>query len=77
MTIQSASSDVLLPAAAVLYGITPREQTVIRRAPDGPAVKQIARSLNLSLHTINDHFKAIQRKTGINSREELISSLSG
>ncbi|MFF1442778.1 helix-turn-helix transcriptional regulator [Streptomyces sp. NPDC058295] len=76
VTIQSASSDVLLPAAAVLYGITPREQMVIRRALDGLAVKQIARSLNLSLHTINDHFKAIYRKTGVNSREELISSLS-
>ncbi|MEU5592749.1 helix-turn-helix transcriptional regulator [Streptomyces sp. NPDC020298] len=76
VTIQSASSDVLLPAAAVLYGITAREQAVIRRALDGLAVKQIARSLNLSLHTVNDHFKAIYRKTGVNSREELIASLS-
>ncbi|MFJ7965370.1 helix-turn-helix transcriptional regulator [Streptomyces sp. NPDC096324] len=76
VTIQSASSDVLLPAAAVLYGITSREQEVIRRALDGLAVKQIARSLNLSPHTVNDHFKAIYRKTGVNSREELLSSLS-
>ncbi|MEU4167027.1 helix-turn-helix transcriptional regulator [Streptomyces sp. NPDC026665] len=76
VTIQSASSDVLLPAAAVLYGITSREQEVIRRALDGLAVKQIARSLNLSQHTVNDHFKAIYRKTGVNSREELLSSLS-
>jgi DNA-binding NarL/FixJ family response regulator len=76
VTIQSASSDVLLPAAAVLYGITAREQAVIRRALDGLAVKQIARSLNLSLHTVNDHFKVIYRKTGVNSREELIASLS-
>ncbi|MGW1965454.1 helix-turn-helix transcriptional regulator [Streptomyces sp. NPDC001935] len=76
VTIQSASSEVLLPAAAVLYGITSREQEVIRRALDGLAVKQIARSLNLSPHTVNDHFKAIYRKTGVNSREELLSSLS-
>ncbi|MGQ4361211.1 helix-turn-helix transcriptional regulator [Streptomyces sp. SAS_272] len=76
VTIQSASSDVLLPAAAVLYGITSREQTVIRRALDGLAAKQIAHCLNISLHTVNDHFKAIYRKTGVNSREELISSLS-
>ncbi|WP_314219947.1 helix-turn-helix transcriptional regulator [Streptomyces zaehneri] len=76
VTIQAASSDVLLPAAAVLYGITPREQAVVRRALDGLAVKQIARSLHLSLHTVNDHFKAVYRKTGVNSREELVSSLS-
>ncbi|MGW1534514.1 helix-turn-helix transcriptional regulator [Streptomyces aureus] len=76
VTIQSASSDVLLPAAAVLYGITSREQAVIRNALTGLAVKQIARSLDLSLHTVNDHFKAIYRKTGVNSREELVASLS-
>ncbi|MET7457617.1 helix-turn-helix transcriptional regulator [Streptomyces sp. NPDC005574] len=76
VTIESASSDVLLPAAAVLYGITSREQAVIGRALEGLAVKQIARSLDLSPHTVNDHFKAIYRKTGVNSREELISSLS-
>ncbi|PKT70453.1 hypothetical protein CW362_24145 [Streptomyces populi] len=76
VTIQSASSDVLLPAAAVLYGITSREQEVIRWALDGLAVKQIARALRLSPHTVNDHFKAIYRKTGVNSREELVSGLS-
>ncbi|MGW1269400.1 helix-turn-helix transcriptional regulator [Streptomyces sp. NPDC002491] len=76
VTIQPASSDVLLPAAALLYGITTREQTVIERALDGAAVKQIARSLNISLHTVNDHLKSVYRKTGVNSREELIASLS-
>lgn len=76
VTVQPASSDVLLPAAAVLYRITAREQTVIERALDGAAVKQIARSLNISLHTVNDHLKSVYRKTGVNSREELVASLS-
>ncbi|WP_225826463.1 helix-turn-helix transcriptional regulator [Streptomyces naphthomycinicus] len=76
VTIQSASSEVLLPAAAVLYGITAREQEVIRGALDGLAVKQIARTLHLSSHTVNDHFRSIYRKTGVSSREELICSLT-
>lgn len=76
VTIQPASSDVLLPAAAVLYGLTAREQAVIECALDGAAVKQIARILNISLHTVNDHLKSVYRKTGVNSREELIASLS-
>lgn len=76
VTIQPATSDVLLPAAAVLYGITARERTVIEHALDGAAVKQIARSLNISLHTVNDHLRSVYRKTGVNSREELIASLS-
>lgn len=75
ITTQPASAEVLLPAVAAWYDVTPRERTVIEQALEGLPARQIARCLDLSQHTINDHFKAIYRKIGVSSREELITRL--
>jgi DNA-binding CsgD family transcriptional regulator len=76
ITVQPASAEVLLPAVVAWYGVTARERTVVEQALDGLSSKQIARRLDLSQHTVNDHFKAIYRKIGVASREELIAGLS-
>ncbi|KUF19077.1 helix-turn-helix transcriptional regulator [Streptomyces silvensis] len=76
VTLQPAPAADLLPALASWYGISARERTVVEQALRGEAVKQIARRLHLSPHTVNDHLKAIYRKTGVSSREELIACLS-
>ncbi|WP_306335630.1 helix-turn-helix transcriptional regulator [Streptomyces sp. KL118A] len=75
VTLQPAPPAELLPALAQWYGITARERMVIEGALQGQAAKQIARRLDLSPHTVNDHFKAVYRKTGVTSREELIACL--
>jgi DNA-binding CsgD family transcriptional regulator len=75
ITTQPASAEVLLPAVAARHDITRREQTVIEQALEGLPTKQIARHLDLSQHTVNDHFKAIYRKIGVTSREELMTRL--
>jgi DNA-binding CsgD family transcriptional regulator len=75
ITTQAPSAEVLLPALVAWFGVTPREQTVIEQALEGLPVKHIARRLDLSQHTVNDHFKAIYRKVGVTSREELIARL--
>lgn len=75
VTIQPASGAELLSAVAACRGITPRERTVIEQALGGLPSKQIARRLGLSPHTVNDHFKAIHRKIGVTSREELLAVL--
>jgi DNA-binding CsgD family transcriptional regulator len=76
VTVQQATADVLLPALAAFYGITSREQAVINQALDGIPTKQIATRLHVSPHTVNDHFRAIYRKTGLSGRDELIAGLS-
>lgn len=76
LTIQSAATDLLLPAVIAWYGITSRERAVLDHIMHGEPVKQIARRLNLSQHTVNDHLKAIYRKTGVTGKEELVASLS-
>ncbi|MFD8213882.1 helix-turn-helix transcriptional regulator [Streptomyces sp. NPDC059697] len=54
----TARGWALLPAVAAWYGITPREREVVRHALEGLAAKNIARHLELSQHTVNDHLGA-------------------
>jgi DNA-binding CsgD family transcriptional regulator len=75
VTIQPATGAVFLPAIAAWYGITPTEQAVTQLALDGLATKHIARRLEVSVHTVHDHFKSIYRKTGLTGREELLAGL--
>lgn len=75
ITIQPARAASLLDAVAAWHGLTPKEKAVAQHAVRGLAVKQIARHLDLSAHTVNDHLKAIYRKTAVNSRDELIAML--
>jgi len=75
ITTQPASAELLLPAITAWHDITPRERTVLGQALEGLPAKHIARRLDLSQHTVNDHFKAIYRKIGVTSREELITRL--
>jgi DNA-binding CsgD family transcriptional regulator len=75
VVIQAAGVE-LLPALSSWYDVTGRELTVIGQLRDGLPAKQIARRLDLSVHTVNEHLKAIYRKTGITSREEITAVLS-
>ena len=75
MIIQAAGVE-LLPALSSWYDITDRERTVIGHLRDGIPAKQIARRLDVSVHTVNEHLKAIYRKAGISSREEMVAVLS-
>ncbi|MFI9451593.1 response regulator transcription factor [Amycolatopsis sp. NPDC052450] len=75
ITVQTAGAD-LLSAISAWYGITPRETAVIERLLEGLPAKHIARHLDLSTYTVNDHLKAIYRKIGVTSREELTATLT-
>ncbi|MEV7419570.1 helix-turn-helix transcriptional regulator [Streptomyces sp. NPDC089919] len=76
LVLQGAAGDLLVPSFCAWYGITPRERATLCELRTGAAVKQIARSLDLSPHTVNDHLKALFRKTGADGRDELIAALT-
>jgi len=73
--VQAAAGELLLPALATWYGITPREQAVLNQLRIGLAPKQIARRLRLSTHTVNDYLKALYHKLGVSGRDELIAAV--
>lgn len=75
VVLQPATTDQLLPAVAAWHDLTPRELDVLRLLLQGHAVKQIARRLELSPHTIEDYLKGLYRKTGTNSHQALIATL--
>ncbi len=77
IVVQAASGEQLLPAFCDWYGITARERQIIAHLCDGAAPKQIARRRDLSVHTVNDHLKAVFRKTGASGRDELIAAITG
>ena len=58
-------------------GISPREEEVIRLLIAGEGYKGIAEKLYISLATVQTHVRNIYRKTGVNSKVELINLLHG
>ncbi|WP_207935667.1 helix-turn-helix transcriptional regulator [Actinomadura sp. KC216] len=76
VVIQRATGTLLLPSFCDWYGITARERQVVRHLHRGSAPKQIARAFGLSVHTVNDHLKAIFRKTGTGGRDELMAVIN-
>ncbi|MEU4267369.1 helix-turn-helix transcriptional regulator [Streptomyces sp. NPDC026092] len=76
LVVQGATWDLVLPSLCAWYGITPRERDVVTQLRTGASVKQIARRLDLSAYTVNDHLKAVFRKTGADGREELGAALT-
>ncbi|MGZ9930705.1 LuxR C-terminal-related transcriptional regulator [Streptomyces sp. NC-S4] len=76
LVVQGATWDLVLPSLCAWYRITPRERDVVTQLRTGASVKQIARRLDLSAYTVNDHLKAVFRKTGADGRDELGAALT-
>ena len=71
LVIEPASATLLAPLIVAAYGLTFREAEVARYALAGFARKAIASELHISLHTVNDHLKAIFEKVGVGSAGQL------
>jgi DNA-binding CsgD family transcriptional regulator len=57
------------------YGLTEREQDVTRLVLCGESTAQIAQSLFISPHTVQQHLKSIFEKTGVSSRRDLVGKV--
>ena len=55
---------------------TRRETEIIEAIRRGLTSKEIAQEMNVSLSTIKSHTSSIYRKTGVNSRSELLNHLN-
>jgi DNA-binding CsgD family transcriptional regulator len=73
VVIQPANVRQVLPAFAAWSGLSHRESEVLGLVADGLAAKQIARRLDLSVLTVNDHLRSTYRKTGVTGRDELLA----
>ena len=76
VVIGPARSGTLLPVLAAAYGLTSREQEVVRCVFAGLSTREISARLRISSYTVQDHLKAIFAKVGVNSRGELAHHLA-
>lgn len=73
--IHPATPQDVAPVIVLSYGLTDRESQVAMQCIQGHATKEIARTLTMSPHTVQDHLKAIFDKTGVRSRGELVGQI--
>jgi DNA-binding CsgD family transcriptional regulator len=57
------------------YRLTSREKEIAMLLAHGRASKDIAHALQMSMHTVRDHVKAVLDKVGVHTRAELIARL--
>ena len=55
-----------------LRALSSREEEILSLVAEGHRTKEIARSLNLSQHTVNNHLDHIREKLNLHSKAELI-----
>lgn len=73
--IQPAAVHEVAPLVALAYGLSERERQVTRLCMKGESTKQMAQTLGVSAHTIQDHLKSIFEKTGVQTRGELVGQV--
>jgi DNA-binding CsgD family transcriptional regulator len=57
------------------FGLSPREQEILRRVARGDATKAIAAALGLSTYTVQEYVGRACRKAGVRTRRELVARL--
>jgi DNA-binding CsgD family transcriptional regulator len=77
VTIELASPTDRAAIYAPSHGFTARETEILNRLLTGADSRDLARSLYLSEHTVQDYLKNIFTKTGTRSRRQLIGTVIG
>lgn len=75
-TAPAADTPASTAASAPLLPLSEREHQVLRHIAAGDSNKEIARALNLSLHTVKRHVANIFNKLGVESRIQAASFLN-
>lgn len=73
--VEPAHPARISPLLMAAYGLSDREQEVVRLVLSGAATVEIAHRLQISSHTVQQHLKAIFEKTGVRSRRELVAKI--
>jgi DNA-binding CsgD family transcriptional regulator len=73
--VEPAHPARISPLLMAAYALSDREQEVARMVLSGSPTTEIANTLRISPHTVQQHLKAIFEKTGVRSRRELVAKV--
>jgi DNA-binding CsgD family transcriptional regulator len=77
VSIEDSSPSQRLSVFARAFGLSERERDLLSHLATGADTRQIAATLHLSEHTVQDHLKSVFAKTGSRSRRTLLSRAIG
>lgn len=70
--VEPAHPARIAPLLMAAYGLTEREQELTRLVLTGSSTTEIADTLVVSAHTVQQHLKSVFDKTGVRSRRDLV-----
>lgn len=76
VSVETTRPEHLTALMLDAYGLSAREQEVTRLVLAGSSTSEIASTLFLSPYTVQDHVRAVFRKTGVRSRRALAGALA-
>ena len=73
--IEPTKPEELLPFSMSAYGLSPREEELVKLVVRGLSTTRISQTLYISEHTVQNHLRSVFEKVGVRSRGELVKRL--
>jgi len=75
VVIEPTKPEEVLPFSMAAYGLSPREEEVVKLVARGMSTSQISKTLFISEFTVQNHVCNVSEKIGVKSRRELVKRL--
>jgi DNA-binding CsgD family transcriptional regulator len=75
VVIEPTKPEEILPFSMAAYGLSPREEEVVKLVVRGLSTARISQMLFISEYTVQNHLRSVFEKVGVRSRGELVKSL--
>lgn len=73
--IEPTKPEELLPFSMTAYGLSPREEELVKLVVRGLSTTRISRTLFISEYTVQNHLRSVFEKVGVRTRGELVKRL--